>query len=280
MAEELLDGDPNPGPYVHFRIEYGYYLPTEFVDRFANEVKSRQSQLHVEVPEHLNGEVIDDDAAYSDWGDEDTEGDPTDGAPDTACATNWKAAAKDEKKRKYLEKVLVGFDIGCVFQTTLGNSSLGAKFKAGGSRVQHHPNVIEGIGLEDLETLERTFSKSNELAAVTRFASAYRRRALIHMFFQQYDGEKYTALGSMLYDNYLQALEIIHDHTPKLVESLRVLEVDLSTLRVWETEERNYFKTLRDETSEDLFAVAHVEGLQELRTLRYFRSCPICDPGY
>ena len=129
--------------------------------------------------------------------------------------------------------------------------------------------MIEGIGLEDLETLERTFSKSNELAAVTRFALAYCWRALIHMFFQQYDEEKYTALGSMLYDNYLQALKIIHDLTPKLVESLHVLNTDLTTLKAWELEERDYFKTLRDEKSEDLFAVAYVEGLQELQTLRY-----------
>lgn len=184
------------------------------------------------------------------------------------------------------DKILVGFDIGCVFKTTLANSSLGPCFKASGSRVcvnafhgyshsypcqvQHHPNVIEGIGLEDLETLECTFSKSNELVAVTRFASAYRRRALIHMFFQQYDEEKYTAVGSMLYDNYLQAIEIIHDLTPKLVGSLRALNVDLATLRTWEGEECDYFKNLRDESPEDIFAVAYVEGLQELRTLRYF----------
>ena len=195
------------------------------------------------------------------------------------------------------EKILVGFDIGCVFKTTLANSSLGPKFKASGSRVcvnafhgyshsypcqvQHHPNVIDGIGLEDLETLERTFSKSNELATMTRFASAYRRRALIHMFFQQYDEEKYTAFGSMLYDNYIQAIEIIQDLTPKLVESLRVLDINLAMLKTWEMEEQDYFKNLRDEASEDVFAVAYVEGLQELRGLRYFcLGSLIHDLGY
>ena len=327
-------------------FESDYYLPTSYVDKFANEVKSRQPQPHVAVPEVLDGKIVDDDGD-SEWGEEDPEGDPTDGAPESACASNWKAAAKDEKKRswsafwetgifasacrhgriiwlidmiksgelcvhRYLgyyhanklftraklplatvamllevleERILVGFDIGCVFKTTLANSSLGPRFKASGSRVcvnafhgyshsypcqvQHHPNVIDGIGLEDLETLERTFSKSNELAAVTRFASAYRRRALIHMFFLQYDEEKYLALGSMLYDNYLQAIEIIHDLTPKLVESLHALNVDLTTLKTWETEECNYFKNLRDEAPEDLFAVAYVESLQELRSLRY-----------
>ena len=90
------------------------------------------------------------------------------------------------------------------------------------------------------------------------------------MFFQQYDKEKYTALGIMLYENYLQAIEIIQDLTLKLVESLRVLEVDLVTLKVWEKEERDYFKNLCDETSEDIFAVVYVEGLQELWGLRYY----------
>ncbi|KAI1782046.1 hypothetical protein LXA43DRAFT_977781 [Ganoderma leucocontextum] len=300
-----------------------YWLPTDFVDKFANEVKARQPQPHVAVPDVTN------DDADSDWEDDDSgEGDPTDGAPDSACATNWKAATSDEKKRSWsafhetgifasccrhgimlwiidmvksgelakfplavvakllelFEKLFVAFDIGCVFQVTVSNSSLGAKFKASGSRVcvnafhgyshsypcqvQHHPNVIEGIRIEDFETLERTFSKSNELAGVIRFASAYRRCALIHAFFQQYDEEKYTAIGSMLYDNYKQALRIIRDLTPKLAESLRLLDLDLGKLKELETDERNYFKTLRDEAKEDVFAVAYVEGLEELQALR------------
>lgn len=188
------------------------------------------------------------------------------------------------------EKILIGFDIGCVFKTTLSNSSLGPKFKQSGSRVcvnafhgyshsypcqvQNHPNVIEGIGIEDLETLERTFSKSNRLASVVRFASAYRRRTLIHMFFQQYDEEKYTATGSMLYNNYVQALEIICDLTPKLTESLRILNMDLTTLKTLEAEEAEFFRTLRDEAQEDLFAVAYVEGLQELQALRNVPNRP------
>ena len=190
----------------------------------------------------------------------------------------------------FKEKLLIGFDIGCVFKTTLLNSSLGPKFKASGSRVcvnafhgyshsypcqvQHHPNVIEGIGIEDLETLERTFSKSNKLASVIRFASAYCRRALIHMFFQQYDEEKYTATGSMLYNNYIQALEIICNLTPKLTEALRILNIDLNMLKQWEAEEAAYFKILRDEAQEDVFAVAYVEGLQELQALRYVANRP------
>ena len=77
-----------------------YYLPMDFINKFADEVKGRQSQPHVPVPEDLDDEVVDDDAD-SQWDEEEAEGDPTDGAPDTACASNWKAAAKDEKKRTW-----------------------------------------------------------------------------------------------------------------------------------------------------------------------------------
>ena len=73
-----------------------YYLPPEFVDRFMDEVKSRQAQPHIEVPD---GGMPEDDAD-SEWEDE-MEGDPTDGALDSTCAANWKATAKDEKKHTW-----------------------------------------------------------------------------------------------------------------------------------------------------------------------------------
>lgn len=181
--------------------------------------------------------------------------------------------------------MLIAFDIGCIFQTTVSNSSLGPKFKAFRShvcinafhsyshsypcQVQHYLNVITRIKIKDFETLKQTFSKSNELTSVTHFASAYCQCALIHTFFQQYDKEKYTAVGAMLYDNYKQALVIISDLTPKLTESLHMLGLDLTKLKALKSEELEYFKTLCNESQEDIFAVAYVEGLKELKALRY-----------
>ncbi len=75
-------------------FESEYYLPSAIVEKFAHEVKGRQAQPHVEVPD-------DQDDAGSDAGEETGEGDPTDGAPDSACASNWKAAASDDKKRMW-----------------------------------------------------------------------------------------------------------------------------------------------------------------------------------
>lgn len=70
-----------------------YYLARELVEQFAGEVKSRQAQIHVEVP-------IADPEEQDDV-DEHPEGDPTDGAPSSACASNWIAAVSDDKKRMW-----------------------------------------------------------------------------------------------------------------------------------------------------------------------------------
>lgn len=68
-----------------------YFLSTEFVDRFAHEVKSRR------LPQ---SDGIDDDDVVV----EDGFGDPTDGdnsAQPSLCASNWKAAASDDKKKMW-----------------------------------------------------------------------------------------------------------------------------------------------------------------------------------
>lgn len=183
------------------------------------------------------------------------------------------------------KRILLGFDIGCTFKITLANSSLGPAFQTLGCRVcvnafhgyshnyqcqlQNHPNVIPAMGLEDLETMERVFSASNHLAPVTRYASAYRRRALIDMFFCHWDAEKYTNIGLMLYNNYIQALEIIRSKKPILEESLSLLQISGEDLKKLEAEEHEYFANLRDESPWDVHAVAYVETLQDLRAARY-----------
>jgi hypothetical protein len=64
----------------------------------------------------------------------------------------------------------LGYDIGCAFKKTISTSSLGPSFSAAFSRClvntyhgythnyacqcKNHPNVVEGVGLEDFETME------------------------------------------------------------------------------------------------------------------------------
>ncbi|KAJ7599684.1 hypothetical protein C8J56DRAFT_767478 [Mycena floridula] len=138
-----------------------YFLSPEYVDQFANEVKSRSAPSDETSDDEPDGEAA---------------GDPTDGAPDlTSCTQNWKAAAADEKKKawsvfektgifaaacrhgfilwiadmvlsgelakyalamvaKFLEidkdAFLLAYDIGCKFAETIKSSSLGEEFKA------------------------------------------------------------------------------------------------------------------------------------------------------
>ncbi|KAH9944949.1 uncharacterized protein BXZ73DRAFT_86554 [Epithele typhae] len=315
-----------------------YYLGPEFVNRFAKQVPARQAQPKPTAD--LGGDADDVDAL--DPAPEpapvflDTEGDPTDGevgAP-SPCATNWKAAAADEKKKmwggfdetgifasacrhgrilwiadmiqsgelaKYgiamVDKIntelpgniLLGYDIGCVFGGTLARSSAGPEFRRRGSlcivnafhgyshsylcQLHHHPNVIAGAGIEDLETMERIFSGSNALASIICYASKYRRHTLIALYFRRWDEEKYTNLAIFLRNNFLQATKIIEESEEFLRTVLPQLQLTEAQLIEAAEEERIYFATLRDENPQDEWALSYVARLEDLREMN--ASAPI-----
>lgn len=176
---------------------------------------------------------------------------------------------------------IAGYDIGCSFETTIGNSSLGDAFREKRGRMcvsafhaythshicqlEFHPNNVDGMGIEDVETLERVFSGSNALASVTRFASAYRRRLLIETYFKQWDEDKYLNTGVFLLNNYMQALEIIEQNTSAVEQAMREFGVTADTLEEWALEERQFFATLGNDDEFDMRRVAYVELLQQLR---------------
>lgn len=178
-----------------------------------------------------------------------------------------------------------GYDVGCSFSGTVERSSLGSRFATQKSRlcvnafhgyshdyacqVKNHPTFIRGMGLEDLETMERIFSASNQLASVIRYATAYRRRVLIDQFFQQWDTEKYLNLGKMLYDNFRQARELIDELEIVVAEAMKSLNISQANLDQYTAEERVYLATLGKESPEDLHEIAYVEKLQELQSVTY-----------
>ena len=177
-------------------------------------------------------------------------------------------------------RLLQGYDIGCVFKKTIASSSLGTKFEESKSRccvnafhgyshnfacqTKNHPNLIEGMGLEDLETMERIFSSSNQVAAVTRYSSAYHRRVFIDMFLQQWDDDKYQNLASMLYNNYRQALSIIDIEGSAVEETTHALGINTSDLEAWHRQQVDFFETIGEESPWDIHAVTYVELLQDL----------------
>lgn len=180
----------------------------------------------------------------------------------------------------------MGYDIGCAFGQTLKHSSLGREFEAQNCRCcvnafhgyshsydcqkQHHPNVIEGMGLEDLEILERIFSSSNQLGGLTRYMTRYRRRVFIDQFFRNWDSDKYTNLGIMLHNNYVQAIRIIDEEVPALTHAKEVLNIGEGDLEQWHIEEVDYFRNLGKEPGHDVHRAAYVDALQSYREIRYF----------
>ena len=182
-------------------------------------------------------------------------------------------------------RLLAGFDIGCSFSATLDSSSLGEEFKLSSSRccvnafhgyshnyscqARNHPNNIEGMGLEDLEGMERIFSGSNQLATVIRYATAYRRRLFIDLYLRQWDTDKYENLATWLYNNYLQATKIIEEESFALEHAMESLGIaGTQELDRWQAEELEYLQTLGKEYDYDVMAVAYVERLQELDDIR------------
>ncbi|KAJ3833909.1 hypothetical protein F5878DRAFT_545718 [Lentinula raphanica] len=178
---------------------------------------------------------------------------------------------------------LMGYDIGCSFACTIARSSLGAEFKTKRCRTSvnafhgyshnakcqqsNHPNNITGMGLEDLETLERIFSASNQLASVTRYMSAYRRRVFIDLFFQQWDRDKYQSLATFLHNNYIQALQIINEDASRLQAELQKLDLTEDDIEAYWKEQKEHFDSLEEENNQDLQAMEYVSLLQKLQGL-------------
>ncbi|EKM48904.1 uncharacterized protein PHACADRAFT_107991 [Phanerochaete carnosa HHB-10118-sp] len=178
---------------------------------------------------------------------------------------------------------LAGYDIGCSAEITVKNSSLGPEYVKKHARMcvnafhgyshshicqlRFHPNVIEGAGIEDFETMERVFSRSNDLAPVIRYASAYRRRLLIEAFLKQWDADKYLNSGDFILDNYTQALEIVDIEGQTLRQSMEQQGITAGDITRWRDEELAYFATLGDELDYDIHSTLYVELLQKLRDL-------------
>ncbi|KAG2353443.1 hypothetical protein BDR07DRAFT_1496245 [Suillus spraguei] len=143
-------------------------------------------------------------------------------------------------------RLLIGYNIGCKLTQTISLSSLATRFAENeccmcvdvfhgythnyACQNINHPNIIEGIGLEDLARMERIFSHSNQLAPIIHYASVYNHCMFIDILFHQWDEDKYLNLSNMLYGNYKQALRIIKEDGFTLQEakcSLGISDMDI-----------------------------------------------------
>lgn len=178
------------------------------------------------------------------------------------------------------DNMMFGYDIGCSFRSTIAQSSLGPQF---GQRqwstcipafhgythnyrcqLSYHPLRIRGMGLEDLEVLERVFSSSNAVARTTRFMTAHRRRVYIDLHFQQWDADKYLNLGTMLLNNFKQVFGLIKKLSVDIAASVQYHGLTIQDLDTLIADEAATFNALTAESDGDTRRMKYVELLQEL----------------
>ncbi|KAG6886946.1 hypothetical protein C0992_001539, partial [Termitomyces sp. T32_za158] len=249
--------------------ESDFYLSSEFVDKYADEVKKPAPEPIMSSFKLAEAEqsVNEDDNASEVFPDgEPDSGDPMDGAPPTPCTNNWKAAAADSKKKTWAIFDEAGiFASACRHRIILWLADMVQSGELNMGAVQHHPNIIEEMGLKDLETLERVFSSSNQLGTVTRYMSKYWQHVFIDLFFRQWDDEKYHNLSTMLYNNYKQALEIIHVEGTEHACVLEELQIDVVDLEKWRVKQKSYFSNVGKEPEQQVIQIAYVKCLHQLR---------------
>ncbi|KAK0457967.1 uncharacterized protein EV420DRAFT_1270846 [Desarmillaria tabescens] len=176
------------------------------------------------------------------------------------------------------DRLGIGYDIGCKFGGTINRSPLGelAKIKRfhvlvglfhGHAhnrlcQLRHLGTYLMGLGLEDLETLERFFSKSNGLARGIRYASRFHRRQRITWYLKHVDRlDSFEHLSSFLCNNYRQALDIIDDY-PALQNSMQELGVtDEKEFEAWLSEEEAYLSGLQRELPEETIEMEYYTRL-------------------
>ena len=92
--KRMSSGAKNEGDVRTFE-ESDYYLTSNEVDKYADEVRSSKSrQMPMPVPDHGDDSV----EGVTEGNEEEL---PTAAANESGCAVRWKAAASDEKKKMW-----------------------------------------------------------------------------------------------------------------------------------------------------------------------------------
>ncbi|KIN92747.1 hypothetical protein M404DRAFT_172701, partial [Pisolithus tinctorius Marx 270] len=175
-----------------------------------------------------------------------------------------------------------GYDIRCQFSTTLAKSVIGKDVEQNQHsclvpvfhghahqrlcQLSHLTVYTEGLGLEDLETCERMFSKSNMLASSLCYASAFHRQQAINTYFSHNDAyEVYASISNFIYSNYKQALLIIQDCEFVLLSLKCELGVTTDTeFTTWLQEERSDLEGLEMEPLNETLQMEYWQALVNL----------------
>ncbi|KAJ7102996.1 hypothetical protein C8R43DRAFT_1092256 [Mycena crocata] len=183
---------------------------------------------------------------------------------------------------KVLGEIASGYDIGCKFgkmvnaHPVLGplarvhkfRSLVGAFHGHGHNRRCQLCNLatyVTGVGLDDLEYCETFFSKSNALAASTRYATRFHRQQTIATYLQHTDVfDTYQSLSLLLANKYKRALKV-RNTEPALAEAMRELDVPTKdTFKQWLEREKEVLQTLSSEPLEETLQMEYWQKLVNL----------------
>ncbi|KZT18098.1 hypothetical protein NEOLEDRAFT_1031975, partial [Neolentinus lepideus HHB14362 ss-1] len=182
------------------------------------------------------------------------------------------------------EGLMIGYDIACAFEGTVGRSSLALKAKEHkvqfivgafhghahnrGCQLRWHPTYVSGTGRSDFEGCERVFSSSNAIASGTRHASRFHRHQAIdeHLMFWNHD--KYALFTTYITNHYREALHIIKTHPAEIQQMLAGLGVTEVDCHTFIEHERQYLHSLKKEPPEETLRFMYVEALEDLNEKR------------
>ncbi|KAK1227511.1 hypothetical protein PQX77_009487 [Marasmius sp. AFHP31] len=182
---------------------------------------------------------------------------------------------------RYGKDLGLGYDIMCAFYRTLlrsnklGNQVVAFRLKGvvpafhghahnRKCQVSWHPMYTKGVGLEDFEECERTFSQSNHLASTTRLATEYHRHQALMEYFDLHDRDKHITSGNFIYQNYRQALAKIAAEETLFYELCNKCGITEEDCEQFLQDEITHFSLERKESPELTVRLDYVELLQRL----------------
>ncbi|KAJ7244802.1 hypothetical protein B0H12DRAFT_1073675 [Mycena haematopus] len=123
-----------------------------------------------------------------------------------------------------------------------------------------------GMGLEDLEGCESFFSKSNALAATTRYSTAFHRQQAITTYLKHADtADAYQGLSLVLANKYRRALKI-KGTAALLHETMTAMGVESrAVFEAWLQAEKTYLNSLAKEPEQETLQMEYYQKLVNLQ---------------
>jgi hypothetical protein len=193
----------------------------------------------------------------------------------------------------------LAYDIGCAFETTLHNSSLGPRAKELNLRMMvgsfhghahncqcqltWHPLHIVRAGHSEGEGCEHIFSSSNDQARLTRHSTQFHRHQSLEEHFTFWDHDKYAALGKVLQFigifSHLSPGNFLFNHYRDALSAIGTLEAELEAFRCqfgisdadferYFLQEKAYLEGLKTTPPEVTLKIQYVRGLNMLNQIR------------